>query len=308
MSILEVKNLRKSYPQKKHFFAVDDISFELKEGEILGLLGPNGSGKTTTIQMLLGTLLATSGSIIYFGKNFYQHKSDILKHVTFACAYTNLPWLLTVKEVLLIFGRFYCISPKETLKLTAPLLDRFGMLKKINDKISSLSAGQITRLILIKAFFMSPKVILLDEPTASLDPDMAKEICDFILQQRKEKKISVLFTSHKMEEAAKLCDRVIFLKDGKIIANDLPKNLAKTISSFTVTLNILDGMKRICELCTQSNLSYKVDYRTIEIQLDEKILPSLLNSIGRLNILYSDIEIQKPSLEDYFLKIARRKK
>ena len=111
-----------------------------------------------------------------------------------------------------------------------------------------------------------------------------------------------------MEEAAKLCDRVIFLKDGKIIADDLPKNLAKSISTFSITLNILDGMKRIVDLCIKSNLNYKVEYRTIEIQLDDKILPSILNSIGRLNINYSDIEIQKPSLEDYFLKIARRKK
>lgn len=304
MSQLTVKNLRKVYPGSQQA-AVDGISFELQKGEILGLLGPNGSGKTTTIQMLLGTLSYTSGEVFYFGKEFSANRSEIAQHLSFASAYTNLPAQLTIAENLKVFGRLYGINPKDSPLLYEPLLERFGILDKKNGRVSSLSAGQSTRLMLVKAFFMQPRVVLLDEPTASLDPDIAREICHFILEERKRNGISIIFTSHKMDEVSELCDRAIFLKQGKIIANDIPRKLAQSVSAFCLRLVITDGMKRTVALADARGLVYKINHRSIEITIDEHAIPEFLNEIGRAAVSYANIRIDEPSLEDYFLHIAR---
>ncbi len=301
-AILNVCQLTKIYGHKDSFTAVDAISFKLQPGEILGLLGPNGSGKTTTIQMLLGTLSATSGSICYFGKEFPKYRSEVLQWVTFASTYTSLPYILTVAENLRCFGLYYGISDYEPL--VDPLLERFGILDKKHSPIAALSAGQMTRLMIVKAFFTRPKVVLLDEPTASLDPDISSEVVKFLLEQRELNGVSILFTSHKMEEVAQLCDRAIFLKNGKIIANDTPENLAKSSSLFQLRLTILDGMKRAIALADQKNIAYQVDHRVITFALDEPHIPSLLNQIMQAGITYTNIQLQEPSLEEYFLKIA----
>jgi ABC-2 type transport system ATP-binding protein len=307
-SVLSVQNLRKIYPNSPGSAAVDSISFDLKESEILGLLGPNGSGKTTTIQMLLGTLSVTSGSIFYFGKDFSLHRSELLQDIAYASAYTSLPWLLSVEENLTVFGLMYGLSPKLSRQRFEPLLRRFGLDEKRKARVSSLSAGQITRLMIVKAFFIQPKIVLLDEPTASLDPDIANEICDFILEQREKTGLSILFTSHKMEEAAELCDRVIFLTSGKIVADDTPKNLARQASAYHVKLLITDGMKRTAALAEKRSHAYTVDHRSIEITINEGDIPSFLHEAALLGITYAGIKIEEPSLEDYFLQIARKKK
>lgn len=302
--ILSARNLTKVFGNKKPVTVVNGISLDLFPGEILGFLGPNGSGKTTTIQMLLGTLSYTSGSIHYFGKDFSLFRSEVLQHVTFASTYTSLPHILTVEENLHCCGMLYGLSHKETKKRADPLLERFGILDKKKSRVSSLSAGQVTRLMIVKAFFIEPRIVLLDEPTASLDPDVAREVCDFLLEQRKKTGLSILFTSHRMEEAAELCDRVIFLKGGKIIANDLPSNLAKSVSSFRVALTIVDGMKRTLAIATKQNLSFQVEGRRVLLSLDEKSIPPLLGALTGAEISYTNIQIEEPSLEDYFLHIA----
>ena len=304
--VLSVEDLCKIYPEKKTLPAVDKISFDLHSKEILGFLGPNGSGKTTTIQMLLGTLDKTSGSIRYFGKEFEKNRSEILQSISYASAYTSLPYLLTVEENLLVFGRLYGMSPKESARRFDPLLKRFGILDKKKTRLASLSAGQITRVMLVKAFFTEPRIVLLDEPTASLDPDMANEICDFLLEQREKFGLSILFTSHRMEEASILCDRVIFLKQGKIIANDLPQKLAESVSLFLVRLIIIDGMKRTIALASERNFEWRADHRTLEIFLREKEIPTFLNALSQADVSYAGIKIQEPSLEKYFLQIARQ--
>jgi ABC-2 type transport system ATP-binding protein len=299
---LLVKDLTKIY--NSSFKAVDGISFSLGKGEILGLVGPNGSGKTTTIQMLLGTLSSSSGEIHYFGKSFELHRSEVLQYVSFASTYNSLPFLLTVQENLEIYGRFYGFNPKETSKRTLPLLERFGIADKLNVRLASLSAGQVTRLMIVKAFFTDPKIVLLDEPTASLDPDIALDVCEFIAQKRNDLGVSILFTSHKMEEVSMICDRAVFLKQGKIIANDLPMNLAKSVSSHRLSFSILEGLDKAISLSEQMNLKPKIDLKTFEISLDEKQIPSFLNQLVQLGITYSNIRIEEPTLDDFFLKIS----
>lgn len=304
--VLEISSLTKVFEGKPNFTAVNQISFDLKRGEILGFLGPNGSGKTTTIQMLLGILTPSSGSIQYFGKDFATHRSEILESVSFASTYTSLPWALTVEENLKVYGMLHGLKAKESVRRFCPLLERFGILSKLREKVANLSAGQITRLMLVKAFFVDPKIALLDEPTASLDPEISKEICDFLLEQREKTNLSILFTSHKMDEATILCDRVIFLKQGKIIANGLPKELAEEVSGYKLKLTLTEGLDAVVALVKQNNYPYTTHHQSIELTLNAQDIPPFLLSIAKQGISYTQVNIQEPSLEDYFLSIARK--
>lgn len=306
-AILKTEKLKKIYPGHPGVAAVDEISFELHEGEILGLLGPNGSGKTTTIQMLLGTLSATSGSIFYFGKDFSKYRSEILQDVSFASTYTNLPWILTLEENLKVFGALYGLSSKESKKRFEPLLERFGILDRAKHRVGSLSAGQVTRLMLVKAFFMHPKIVLLDEPTASLDPDIADDICRFLLEQRDQNGLSILFTSHKMEEVMEICDRTIFLKNGHIIANDRPENLARSVGQFRVKLIITDGMDRALAIVQRLGHPHTMEGKLLEVSMGEETIPLFLKALNESSVVYASIKIDEPSLEDYFLHISRSK-
>lgn len=304
--VLVVNKLTKMFTETPPVTAVDEISFELGDGEILGLLGPNGAGKTTTIHMLLGTLTYTSGSIQYFGKELKNHRSEVLQHVSFASTYVNLPWKLTIEQNLDVFGRLYGLSGHEVRRRQAPLLERFGIANKLKATVTSLSAGQLTRLILVKAFLVKPKIALLDEPTASLDPDMAKEVCNFLIEQREQEGTTMLFTSHKMDEVAELCDRVLFVEHGKIIANDLPENLIRTISTPKVELVIIDGIEKAVKLADELKLPYKIEHRWIELEMEENFIAEFLGRVVKQEISFSSIKIHHPTLEDYFLKMVRK--
>ncbi len=307
-AVLSVRDLRKVYPAKKAppFVAVDGISFDLKKGEILGLLGPNGAGKTTTIQMLMSTLKPTSGVISYFGKNLKTHRSEVLKDVAFASTYVSLPWNLTIDQNLEVFGRLFGRAKKDWQKRKNELLERFGIYKKRGELVSRLSAGQITRLMLVKAFMVFPLIVLLDEPTASLDPDVAKDVCDFVLEQRDQMGVSILFTSHNMLEISEVCDRVLFLEKGKIIADDLPYNLARSVATSKVELVIGDGMKRAVATAEKLQLPHQVEHRMIQIHVDEKQIATLLSALADMKVSYTHITIIQPTLSDYFLHIAAR--
>ncbi|HEY2811026.1 MAG TPA: ABC transporter ATP-binding protein [Rhabdochlamydiaceae bacterium] len=305
--VLTVRNLKKVFYGKTPFEAVKGISFDLQKGEILGLLGANGAGKTTTIQMLLSTLKPTSGSIVYFGKDFFAHRSEILNKVAFASTYVSLPWKLTLEQNLKVFGRLYGLSD-EDIRFADTLLERFGILHKKKMPLAKLSAGQVTRLMLAKAFMIHPQIVLLDEPTASLDPDVAKDVLQFVLEQRDRHGISILYTSHNMAEVAEVCDRVLFMKNGKIIADDLPERLAKSVGICKVTLQVGDGMKRTLSIAQALNLSCKTEHRSIAFDLDEEQIAILLSVLAQAGVIYTHIEIRQPTLEDYFLHSALEEK
>ncbi len=301
--VLSVRNLKKTFPGNS--LAVDDVSFDLEEGEILGLLGSNGAGKTTTIQMLLSTLTQTAGSIFYFGKNLSTHRSEILKQVVFASTYANLPWALTVWQNLNIIRRLYGLSKEKFNANLDRLLDRFGILDKKHLPVASLSAGQITRLMLVKAFIVEPKIVLLDEPTASLDPDIASEVCSYILEQRNENGVSFLFTSHKMDEVSKACDRTLFLQKGKIIANDTPSALAKSVSGASLHLTSLTHLPQITQIAKDAKIPFTIREPSVSLLLDEKRIAPFLTQLAQNAIQYNAIDIQKPTLEDYFIQLAQ---
>jgi ABC-2 type transport system ATP-binding protein len=298
-TILEVTDLIKSF---KKFTAVNKISFTVSEGEILGFLGPNGAGKTTTIQMLLGVLTPTSGTINYFNKSLMTHREEILEQVNFSTTYTNLPWSLSVWENLTFISYLYKISNRK--EKVNEIIKLFKLQEIAKKTMSQLSAGQLTRVNLAKSFINKPRVLLLDEPTASLDPDIAQYIRNLILEERERSQMTILWTSHNMAEVEEVCDRVIFINKGEIIANDTPLQLAKSIQTAHIELLIRDGMKRLLEYCTKSKLIHRLEHRTIIVDVKEKEIAEFLRVLMEKGIIYDEISIQKPTLEDYFLQVA----
>lgn len=304
MDVLKVQNLTKQFGR---FTAVDTISFHLKKGEILGLLGPNGAGKTTTIQMLLGVLTPTAGSISYFGKNFKTNREEILEKVNFSSTYTNLPWNLTVYEVLRYSSFLYELSSRKE-KIDS-IVSTFRLKKLLHQPLSELSAGQLTRVNLAKSFINDPEVLLLDEPTSSLDPEVAKMVRDFILGERSKKKLSIIFTSHNMPEVEEVCDRILFINNGTIVADDTPENLMKSMDIVRVRLVMNpDCLEHMTSYANTNHVILNVNEREYTIELKENQIPQLLTYLNDHKMKYVEISIDKPDLEDYFLMIAGQNK
>lgn len=218
--ILEVEQLTKHYGD---FAAVDRISFAIHEGQIVGLLGPNGAGKTTTIQMLLSLLTPTEGRIQVFGRELWDHREEILEKVNFAAPYAALPYNLTVRENLMFFATLYGV--RDYRRRVHQMLAEFRLQPFQRQRTGGLSSGEQTRLSLAKAFLNRPRLLLLDEPTSSLDPSIARELRGEIYNRITAIQGAVLWTSHNMREIETMCDRVVFLRKGRIIADDSPENL-----------------------------------------------------------------------------------
>ena len=219
-NLVEVKNIKKNYGKNE---AVKGISFNIKEDEILGLLGPNGSGKTTTIGMLLGLLKPTSGEIFINGQKLEGNRIEILEQINFISPYIELPKKLTVKQNLTVYGKLYKINNiNERIEFLSEKLRLEGLLNSITGELSS---GQKNRVSLAKALINEPKVLLLDEPTASLDPEVGDFVRSFLEDYKKEKKISILLASHNMNEVTRLCKSILMMKDGIIIDKGNPKEL-----------------------------------------------------------------------------------
>ena len=313
MPIMQVEHLSKIFKsgllpfrKKQTFTAVNDISFELKQGEILGFLGTNGAGKSTTIQMLMGVLTPTSGTISYFGKNFGTHSTQILKKVSYASGYDKLPGRLTIWENLDIIGRIYSIPTAQRIERITSLLKFFDMWNMRDRATGTLSAGQATRVTLAKAFLPNPSIILLDEPTAALDPDAANEAREFVMLQRKEKGVSILFTSHNMDEVTQVCDRVLVLKQGTIIANNTPEQLANSVSKARIHLLMRNGLDTLILYLQNNSFKYTLHEHSIEIEIDEHAIAAFLMVLAENKMSYSQISIDKPTLEDYFLSISKK--
>lgn len=225
MPLLEVKKLTKRFGD---LTVVDGISFSMERGEILGLLGPNGAGKTTTIQMLLGLITPSSGTIRIFDLDLAKHRQAILQRVNFSSTYVSLPYSLSVRENLRFFAGLYGI--KHAKQKVDEIIELFDLAKKADRATKELSSGQLTRLHLAKALLNDPELLFLDEPTASLDPDVADRIRQILLRVRAERKLSILFTTHNMREMEALADRVIFLNQGSILASGPPSEITARFS------------------------------------------------------------------------------
>lgn len=222
LSVITVSNLVKKYA---NVTAVDGLSFSIEKGTITGLLGPNGAGKTTTIQMLLDLITPTEGTIEVFGHNLHKHREEVLSKMNFSSPYVSLPGNLKAWENLATFARLYGV--KNIWKKIDELTDFFEIRDLLPRMTSTLSTGQLTRLNLTKALLNDPELLLLDEPTASLDPDIADRTIKLLTRIQKERGVTILYTSHNMAEVEEICDRIIFIQKGKLKDDGTPEELVK---------------------------------------------------------------------------------
>ena len=219
---LEIINLEKTYKDKK---AVNNISFKVNQNEIIGILGPNGCGKTTTIGMILGLLKPSKGKILINGIEIEKRRVELLDKLNFISPYIELPKKLTVQQNLIVYGKLYDV--KRLNEKIDYLSDKLKLSKMLNKITGELSSGQKNRVSLAKSIINDPKVLLLDEPTASLDPETGDYVRSFLEEYQKEKKASIVLASHNMSEVERLCSSVLMMNNGSIIDYGSPKELIK---------------------------------------------------------------------------------
>jgi ABC-2 type transport system ATP-binding protein len=222
--LVSVDRLRKTYGA---FTAVDDVSFVVQAGEIAGLVGPNGAGKTTIIHVMLGLISPNAGSVRLFGKKLEEAREQILQKLNFTSPYMAFPVRLSVIENLTVFARLYNV--RDPVAKSIQLLERFGIGGLKNKPISRLSSGEIVRVGLCKAFLNNPELLLLDEPTAYLDLQAALQVREVLLDLQRTCGTTILYTSHNMHEVQRICDRIIFLNRGRVVATGTPIEVTRSI-------------------------------------------------------------------------------
>lgn len=299
--VLRVRNLTKFYGSYR---AVDSISFDMPRGSIIGLLGPNGAGKTTTIQMLLGITSSNGGLIEYFGMDFKKNTQKCLQRINFASSFNTLQGRISVVENLKVFADLYCVD--NAYKKIIELSNSLEITDLLKMKYWDLSKGQQTRVNIVKALLNDPELLLFDEPTASLDPDISDKLLSLIEKMREERGMSILYTSHDMSEVSRICDEVIFLDKGKIATHDTPLNLTRKIQDARLSISFSCERKRIEVIFKKyaEKISFPLSH-TICAEVKQIEIPAILATINKAQLEVEDISIEKPTLDDVFMQIAR---
>jgi ABC-2 type transport system ATP-binding protein len=232
---IEVISLTKYFGQ---IAAIKDVNFTVENGSITALLGGNGAGKTTTISVLMGLLIPTEGQVQIFGKNLLKDRYSIIPDINFSSPYVDLPHRLTVRENLSVYAELYSVEHPKTR--ISELSERLDIGSVLDRKTGQLSAGQKTRVALAKALINHPKLLFLDEPTASLDPDTADWVRSYLKEYSVEKNATILLASHHMGEVERLCDKVLMMRDGRVVDTGSPDKLIKKYSRANMEEVFLD--------------------------------------------------------------------
>ncbi len=300
-TVLGVSELVKDYGAYR---AVDSISFEIKRGQVLGLLGPNGAGKSTTIQMLVGITKSTAGKIQYFDLNFEHYRRASLQRINFTSAYNTLLGRITVKENMLTFAGLYGV--KNRLSKIAGLLEQFEISHLANHRYVDLSSGEKTRVNLAKSLLNDPELILMDEPTASLDPDIADKTLKWIEELRASRNLSILFTSHNMDEVERICDQVIFMDKGKIVSQGSPSDHTSKLNEVEVSLNYKGNQEHLVRILDEHKFVHQLLGRgKVTIKTNKDKTATAIALVAQSGFQITDTEVKKPDLEQVFLEIAR---
>lgn len=297
-----VKDLRKNYGK---YEALKGVSFKVKKGEIYGFLGPNGAGKSTTINILSGLLTADSGEVKILGKEINDVKYD-LNVVT---AYQWMIGILTVRQNLNVFAKLFNI--KNHKKRIDELLDSFKLKHLQHKKAFGLSSGENTRLNLCKGFINNPKVILLDECTVGLDPDIARHTREMIKGFQKNHGTTILFTSHLMNEVEELCNRIAFIQNGRIIKVGAIPELKKMIKKQTIIIDFYDPKKSVKEFFQKIGIDLiqcKKNKVIFELENADNKLHEIVHPLIKQGFKIKDMAIKKPDLEDIFIDVSRGQK
>jgi len=300
MDVIQVKNLVKKF---KNFAAVDNISFNVEEGELFGLLGPNGAGKTTTIKMLTTLLPITSGYASVAGFEVSKHRNDVRQNIGMVFQEPALDKQLTGKENLDFHARMYGLKKEVRRKRLTEVLNLVELTDKQNELVETYSGGMQRRLEIARGLMHSPTVLFLDEPTLGLDAQTRRRIWEYIQQLNETQKTTVLLTTHYMEEADYLCHRVGIMDKGKIVAIDTPRNLKNTIGADVVTLELehKDG-NAFRKLPFVKELVEHGASISVSLNNGEHQIPPLMEFAQSRGIKVKSVELHKPSLEDVFLR------
>jgi ABC-2 type transport system ATP-binding protein len=307
MSIISVQNLKKYYKDVK---AVDDVSFDVQEGEIFGFLGPNGAGKTTTIKMLVTLLRPTEGTAKIVDNDIIASPDKVRGQIGIVFQEPALDDRLTGKENLDFHARMYGMKKEQREKRIVEVLKIVDLEEKANVLIKNYSGGMKRRLEIARGLMHYPKILFLDEPTIGLDPQTRRSIWDYIKMLNEKEGITIFLTTHYMEEADFLCTRVGIIDKGKILVIDKPSVLKSQIGKDVITIGCSDNNACSEALKGQEWVeSVKVHDSSITIgtQEAEKKLPMLIQLSGEKNIEIKSIDIRKPTLEDVFLYYTGRK-
>ena len=324
---IEVKNLRKEFEIKKRngffkrnkkkevFIAVDDISFQVKKGEIFGFLGPNGAGKTTTIKMISTLLRPTSGTAIINGINCVERPMEVLKILgTVLTGERSIYWKLTGRENLEYFAAMNGITGRKAQVKIDYLLTRFNLDKRADETVEKYSTGMKQRVALAKALIADPEILILDEPTSGLDPQSTLNLRELILEIKEEGR-TILLTTHYMEEADQLSDRIAIIDHGKIIAMNTPCNLKKGLNKTNIiVLELKDWNSSTKERIKGIPMVENITSRFDDIAQRWEVKIHMVNGNDSINDLITNIistnnkiinfRVEEPTLEDVFISLT----
>lgn len=302
MNIINVENLKKSFGEIK---AVDNVSFDVKEGEIFGLLGPNGAGKSTIIKILVTILKKDSGSVTINNYDLEKEQNNVRKSVGIIFQDPSLDERLTAWENLYFHSKFYHVPSREIENRINNSLNLVGLSGRKKDIVVNFSGGMKRRLEVARSIIHTPKILFLDEPTIGLDPQTRNYIWEYLVNLRDKQKLTMLLTTHYMEEA-EICDRIAIMDHGKIIALDTPDNLKRSIENDIITL-VTDNNSEFSKIIKEKfNIEPMINNGILEIPVNDgrTFLPKLFKIAGGM-ILSADIK--RPSLEEVFIKLTGRK-
>lgn len=303
MNVIEVTNVSKKFKGRdREFYAVRNVSFSVKKREIFGLLGPNGAGKTTILNMLVSILKEDSGTIRIFDAPV---SPDVLERMNFVSSDTKFHWVLPCKDVLEFYGRVYGVPFEEREKRIEKLSKIFEIEHIMQSKFSNLSTGERMRLSFAKAMLNKPRLLLLDEPTLGLDPDIAIKVRNEIKRVNRKFGTTILLTSHYMHEVEQLCNRIAFMHEGKIVdTGSVDRVKLKNFSSYDVIVRI--EQVRAAEMLRKYGFKITGNVLKKRLNVDENVSEPLA-FLSKLGINVVDVETKKPTLEDYFVKMASKK-
>lgn len=303
LAIIKVKNLTKIF--NKEIIAVNNISFEIKKGEIFGFLGPNGAGKTTTINMLCTLIIPTSGGATVCRHDIIKHPTKVRKCIGLVFQDNTLDDRLTARENLELHARLYGVPKSKREKRINEVLELVELKERANDIVKTFSGGMQRRLEIARGLIHYPKVLFLDEPTLGLDPQTRKHVWDYILNLKKEHEITIFLTTHYMEEADELCDRVAIIDYGKVIALDAPKNLKDSLKGDTIILDIKDkDIEKAKKVFKNSKVFDSQVFLSVKNAGRE--IKKVLEKAKRNGIEVIEANIRKPTLNDVFLHLTGR--
>ncbi len=297
MNPISIKNVSKTFKGKKYEIkALQNVSFEVKKGEIFGLLGPNGAGKSTIINIMLNLLLPDEGSVEILGE---KPGPDVLSRINVVAGGSEFHWALTPNDILAFYSKVYQIlNPKERIQELVTLLKMEDLMDR---KFVNFSTGERLRVAFAKALLNKPALLLMDEPTLGLDPDVARQVRNEVQRLNKEAGMTILLTSHYMHEVEQLCNRIAFIHKGKIVdIGDVKSVKLKHFGSYDIILHL--NKKPSAAFVKQHTLLVK-EKRVRATLTSEEALGDLLASIHEAGYSIRDIAMKKPTLEDYFIKV-----